>query len=166
MKKTLILISLLFLASINLFSTNYYVSTTGQNSNNGSIGNPWRTISYASQQLQAGDTLFIRGGVYFESGITPLNSGNTSDGYIVYSSFPGEIAIIDGTNYNVSSNGVRLFNKSYIILRNLEIRNFEDGNGIWVENSNNFEINDCEVHHCGFGIGIALNSHDFVLNRV
>ena len=42
-----------------------YISPTGSNTTgNGSIGNPWFGIGYASTQLSAGDTLFVRGGTY------------------------------------------------------------------------------------------------------
>lgn len=46
----------------------YYVSTTGNDNNNGtSLSMPWRTINKAAQTMFAGDTVYIRGGTYRES---------------------------------------------------------------------------------------------------
>src|SRR5437016_2111645 len=45
----------------------FYVSTTGSDSNPGTVTSPWRTIQHASNSVQAGDTVYVRGGVYNES---------------------------------------------------------------------------------------------------
>ena len=43
----------------------YYVTTSGNDNYDGtSISNAWRTIGKANQNLQAGDTVYIRGGSY------------------------------------------------------------------------------------------------------
>lgn len=51
---------LILLSSTNHFSTEYFVSTLGDNSNNGSINSPWATVQYGVDQLSAGDILSIR----------------------------------------------------------------------------------------------------------
>src|SRR5205085_12016371 len=51
----------------------YYVATTGNDANPGSLSAPWRTISVAVSRLTAGDTLYIRGGVY-TSGADTIDS--------------------------------------------------------------------------------------------
>src|ERR1700685_3030611 len=45
----------------------YYVSTTGSDSNPGTIGAPWRTIQHAASTVGAGATVDVFGGVYNES---------------------------------------------------------------------------------------------------
>jgi parallel beta-helix repeat protein len=59
---------LFFLTIISLFSraATYYISSSGNDGNNGSISSPWRTIGRVnSVTLQAGDqVLFERGGTY------------------------------------------------------------------------------------------------------
>src|SRR5438046_1888803 len=42
----------------------FYVSTTGNDSNPGTILSPWRTIQHAANSVQAGDTVYVRGGMY------------------------------------------------------------------------------------------------------
>jgi hypothetical protein len=74
----------------------YYVSTTGSDSNSGTLSQPFLTINHAAQVAQAGDTVIIRGGTYRET-VTPANSG-TSTAPITYESYPGEKATINGCN--------------------------------------------------------------------
>jgi|GEM_PF-1335880 len=46
-------------------ATDYYVSTTGSNeAGDGSVGNPWQTITYASTQTGSGDTIHVLPGTY------------------------------------------------------------------------------------------------------
>ena len=70
-----------------------YVALTGSNSNAGTITAPWRNIDYAVDHLAAGDTLYIRGGTYFET-VSASVSGSASSP-ITIRSYPGERAIID-----------------------------------------------------------------------
>jgi hypothetical protein len=44
----------------------YYVSTSGNDDNPGTIAQPYRTIAKGVSYLQAGDILYLRGGVYVE----------------------------------------------------------------------------------------------------
>ena len=47
------------------FATEYYVSTSGSNKNNGrSVGKSWRTISHAAKVVKAGDIVWIKAGDY------------------------------------------------------------------------------------------------------
>jgi|GEM_PF-1810978 len=76
---------------------NYYVSTTGSNeTGDGSFESPWRTIQRAADDMQAGDTAIIRGGVYRET-VTPANSG-TADKPIIFKSYENESVTINGAD--------------------------------------------------------------------
>jgi hypothetical protein len=139
----------------------YYVATNGSDSNSGTLDAPWLTIQYAADTMRAGDTVYIRGGVYCEN-VTTAQSGSSS-GNIVFSNYPGETPVIDGTG--VDANNGFIIDQNYIKLSGVEVRNWNH-NVIWVENAAYFEISDCVVHDAASGIGIAYGSHDFVLNRV
>ena len=143
--------------------TSYYVSPRGDDNGPGTIDHPWATIQHAADTMAAGDTLFLREGVYNQTTVTE-NSGSQSDGYITFTAYPGEIPVLDGTGVSESQNGFIIRN-NYIKLSGLEIQNWDE-NGIWIENSHHFEISDCKVHDVFYGIGVADGSHDFVLNRV
>ncbi len=72
-----------------------YVSPAGSNSNNGSLNSPWASLKYAFSQLNAGDTLYLRGGIYWESSLT-INTSGTSTNPVVITNYPSETPIIDG----------------------------------------------------------------------
>lgn len=55
---------------------------------------PWKTLAFALRQLEPGETLYLRGGVYYEQ--PSLGKSGTADAPITIRSFPGELAIIDG----------------------------------------------------------------------
>jgi hypothetical protein len=144
----------------------YYVDKNhalSNDSNPGTESQPWVTIQHAAETLIAGETVYIRAGVYYEN-IYIENSGNETTGSIVFSGYPGEKPVIDGTGVTESQNGM-IINQSYIKITGLEIRNWDE-NGIWVENSHHLEISDCEVHDVHYGIGLSAGTHDFEINRV
>ena len=102
----------------------YYVNkATGNDSNPGSLENPWETIYKANTTLTAGDTVYIRGGTYtvgsYEGstdtrGIQPANSG-TLGNPITYSAYPGETVNLVGlADENVFSIGIYLNARSHI----------------------------------------------------
>ena len=102
--------------------TSYYVSTSGNDSNPGTLNQPFRTIQKGlDSAAHPGDSVIVRGGVY-TGNVTFSHSGNAS-GYITLSSYPGETAILDG-----SSGGAYMIqvpdNVSYIKIVGLELRNF------------------------------------------
>jgi Right handed beta helix region len=72
----------------------YYVSTTGDDHNPGTLTAPWRTISHGVEKITAGDTLYIRGGMYQE--IIEITVDGTASKEIVISGYSGEEVIIDG----------------------------------------------------------------------
>ncbi len=55
---------------------------------------PWKTLEHALRQLEPGYTLYLRGGVYYEKVF--LSQSGTEKAPITISSYPGELAILDG----------------------------------------------------------------------
>jgi hypothetical protein len=106
-------------------SNSFYVSKTGNDSNPGTQTSPWRTIQHAADTVRAGSTVNVRGGIY-EERVTIKASGNATDGYITFRSYPGETAVLDAQH--LSPNGrsgiLNIQNKSYVRIEGLEIRNY------------------------------------------
>ena len=106
----------------------HFVSTTGNDSNPGTYALPWRTIQHAANSAQPGDRVYVRGGTYYGS-INVPGSGSATTGPIVFQSFPGEQAVIDGSG-NAWTGGelmglVNLIGAhSYIVIEGFEIRNW------------------------------------------
>jgi|GEM_PF-305548 len=63
--KKIFLFALLSVSSVVLRATDYYLSTTGDDANNGTaISTPWKTLSKAVSTMVANDKLFIASGNY------------------------------------------------------------------------------------------------------
>ena len=76
--------------------TEHFLSTTGNDGNTGTVASPWRSWEHALSQLQPGDTLTVRGGRYYERGITFDLQGSSSDP-ITIRAYPGEKPVVDGS---------------------------------------------------------------------
>jgi len=75
----------------------YYVATSGNDSNAGSITQPFRTIRKGISVLSAGDTLRVRGGTYTEridSNQFAIPSGTSWDNAVTIAVYPGEMVVI------------------------------------------------------------------------
>jgi len=70
MRNLLLTISL-WITTLICSATTYYVATPangGSNSNPGTLAQPFATWQYAIDQMESGDTTFVRGGVYYITG--------------------------------------------------------------------------------------------------
>jgi hypothetical protein len=141
----------------------FYVAPNGDDIYLGTVDKPWRTIQHAAETMMAGDTVFIRDGVYKEQ-VSTVRDGNSANGHIVFSAYPGEIPVLDGAGVTKIRDAGFLVSHSYIKLSGLEICNWDTG--IWMEKGGYNEISECKVHDVWFGIGVADGAHDFVLNSV
>ena len=106
-------------------NSSFYVATTGNNSNPGTQAAPWRTIQHAADAARAGSTVNVRSGIYEE--LVNINaSGNATDGFITFRSYPGETAVLEAEHLTPNDrNGVlSIHNQSYVRVEGFEIRNF------------------------------------------
>ncbi|ABF43387.1 conserved hypothetical protein [Candidatus Koribacter versatilis Ellin345] len=106
-------------------NTSFYVATTGKDSNAGTQAAPWRTIQHAADTARAGSTVNVRGGTYEEL-VSLHASGNASDGFITFRSYPGEAAILEAEHITPPGRtGVlTIHDQSYVRVEGFEIRNF------------------------------------------
>ena len=95
MPGNIVKILLLFLMLNSADASTFFVATDGDNSNDGSFDNPWATIEYGISQLNAGDTLYIRGGIYYEHTIT-INLNGTDVKPVLIAAYQDEEVIING----------------------------------------------------------------------
>jgi hypothetical protein len=80
----------------NLSAAEYYVATNGDDSGAGTIVDPFRTIQKAASIMVAGDTCYIRQGVYRET-VTPANSG-AEGAPITFTAYNAESVTISGAD--------------------------------------------------------------------
>ena len=113
-------------AAFGQTNTSFYVATTGNDSNPGTQAAPWRTIQHAADTARAGSTVNVRGGIYEE--LVSINaSGNASDGFITFRSYPGETAVLDASHLHslrTEPAVLTIHNQSYVRIEGFEIRNF------------------------------------------
>ena len=107
----------------------WYVDPQGVDiAGGGGITSPFRTISYAANQCQPGDTVFVRGGTHrradFDDGdiwttgaVGRIATNGAPGAYITFKAFPGEHPIIEFD----ASFGILIQNASYIRLEGLEV---------------------------------------------
>jgi hypothetical protein len=165
--------------------TNYYISTNGSDSNDGSSpSTPWATLDHAATAVTtAGSCINIAPGVYERSTqLTLKNGGNsaTPTGYIVWrcTTMPfsfspdlqgeGSGCVIRATGEN--SGHFTYAKASYLMFDALE---FDGGNGsvlndcIMQISSHHHWILNSVFHGCGAnGIGSAHSDWDFWLHNV
>ena len=91
---TLVLLTFISMAK----ATEYYVSPSGDDANDGmSLATPFATISKGISNLQAGDTLHVRGGDhYVPQKIEMYTTKGTTEKPITIKSYSNETAIIKG----------------------------------------------------------------------
>ena len=77
-------------------SVEYHVSIHGNDADNGSVSQPFRTISAAAQVAMPGDVITVHEGVYREK-ITPPRGGTSDQKRITYQAAPGERVVITGS---------------------------------------------------------------------
>jgi Right handed beta helix region len=106
-------------------SSSFYVSTTGDDSSPGTQTAPWRTIQHAADTVRAGSTVYVRGGIYEEL-VSIKASGNETEGYITFRSYPGETAVLDAEHFapDGRSGILTIHNQSYVRIEGFEIRNY------------------------------------------
>jgi len=89
----LVVLSLIFPSPARA-ANNYYVSTSGNDSNPGTLAQPFRTIQEGVNKLVAGDTLYIRGGTYTEA--VNITTSGSSSAPITISAYSGETPLLNG----------------------------------------------------------------------
>jgi parallel beta-helix repeat protein len=104
------------------FGDAYYVAKAGRDSNPGTKAQPFATLNKGAAVLKPGDTLFIRGGTYYQTAYAPASG--TAKAPVVISGYPGENVVIDGVYTNPVSSWGSLFSVagSYVQVKNVTIK--------------------------------------------
>lgn len=137
------------------YAENYYVSLTGSDSNPGTSTKPWRTVAYAVASMVAGDTTYVRGGIYKE-GIIKFGKSGTQSAPIKLLNAPGESPIVDCIDASkfhrfILERGPRgLTPIGWITIEGFEIRNCHEG--IKLHTAHDVTIRRNWIHDNGHGL--------------
>jgi hypothetical protein len=131
------------------FAKNYYISTDGNDANNGSIEHPWLTLTKVTAAsandnnggfIQPGDSILFRAGNTFEGQLIINRSGTTEKPLVISSYGEGEKPILSGSG-NIPTGDyievIKLINTSHIVIDGLWIKNDRQNKGdiTWGTNS-------------------------------
>jgi hypothetical protein len=94
--KSTIALTLALILNLGLCAKEYHVSVKGNDSNSGTIGSPFRTISAAALAAREGDAITVHAGTYREL-IRPAYGGSSEKTRIIYRAAPGEEVKIKGS---------------------------------------------------------------------
>lgn len=142
----------------------YYVSTadSANDSNAGTQSQPWRTITKAANSAVAGDTVYIKGGSYGGEHVVVANSGIPS-APIVFAGYDGT-PDLNGQDW--TGNGIYVYGKPYVTLKNIRVRNYRYG--IYVDNGSHHFVAEGVVADSCTNTNITTSGwdgHGFLLQR-
>jgi len=165
--------------------TNYYVSNSGLNTNNGThISTPWQTVAKVNSELNGGvissgdNIYFKRGDTFSDTGLV-VRVGGTSANWMVIGAYgSGNLPIISGndnnnnvrvesgglnfinfSNLNLQNSGANAFQCVYTGTDNITLNNIDvdnsGTNGIRITYTDHYKLENCDVTNAGLG-GILI----------
>mgnify|MGYP001165532094 FL=1 len=161
MKRFFLTLLVGLISAYSFSQTNYYIATTGDDFNNGSIGTPWQTIQYGVNQLNSGDTLNITGGTYV--GKIDLTISGTPEHQITIRNYTNDNVIISGATLSDYEYLLNVENVNYINIQGLKFQDYQklDAIGIMVINSSGIHILNNEfsnIDYSSTALGETPNS--------
>lgn len=165
----------LLIPSVSSASSNYYVSTTGDDTNgDGSFNNPWRTIQKAANLVYTGDTVYVRGGIYFERVVIQNKNGNPN-AWITFMPYNNEDVIVDGRYISTENAWQAIFmitsTSSYVHITGFKIYNSAvrgftvDGQWILMDYNQIYNCSSNAMLSYGSNISFKHNTVDWINNN-
>jgi len=164
------LLAVIILSVTRLQADDFFVAKNGLDTNPGTFAQPWKTIQKAASLLQAGDTVFVRKGIYKER-VNITVSGSVA-GPISLRNYGSEKVIIDASRLVPTEGNTGLFlieDQSFLIIQGFELRNYRTSNpdlvpsGIYISGAcEHIELRNNNIHHIanthaeGNAFGIAV----------
>jgi hypothetical protein len=164
----LFILFLLFIILTTAEGCTHYLSTTGSDGNAGtSVAQAWGNLSYACNQIDAGNTLcIIDDGIFYNHSCVLANTGNATHP-VVITAYNGTPTIdgwntktqcidVDNCNYltvsdlvllNGSTDGISVTDSSHVTVDNVTA-GLVGNVGILIGNTNNSIVKDSTVYNC------------------
>ncbi len=140
----------------------FYVATNGNDSNPGTLAEPFRTLTKAIILSGPGTTIYVRGGLHEYSAPIRIERSGTASAPIRLWAFPGEQPVISFSSqpYGAANRGFLITtNGNWWDFKGLEIC-YAGDNGIKVEGSHH-RFEQCVFHHNGdTGLQIGFGHDD------
>jgi parallel beta-helix repeat protein len=138
----------------------YYVSTTGDNNNPGTLSQPFACIGHASGEAGPGDKILVRGGTYFIRENIRISCRGTEEQPITIRPYKNELPAINCSGLDGSGGRFAIQftpGTQYVIFEGFEVTN--GNSGILIQNSNNITIRNCTISEFDhFGLSVASDN--------
>lgn len=143
---------LLFAMTACVHTPTYYVSTAGDDSNDGSSKSAaWRTINHAVQQARPGDKVYILAGNYGAEHVKIDKSG-TAEKPIVFEGIKGKDGyptLEEAERRRDRGNvGISFDSANYIVIRNIDLT--QHFSGVRIDGSSHVTLDNVTVYDCGW----------------
>lgn len=138
-------LSFLFLTQ-SVEARDWYVAINGSDNGNGSESDPYLSIGKAVSMVQAGETIYVKGGSYNLVSTILISKSGIAGGVISLVASQGERPVLNfsGQSLSGSNCGIRLTG-SYWHIKGLDITGAGD-NGMKIESGNHNTIEDCAFY--------------------
>ena len=181
MKKIILTLAILLIGLFS-FAAVHYIDPSGSDAASGDITHPYLTLNKAWANAVAGDTIYLRGGIYVINATQLLYGRHGTAGNLIKIwAYPGETPILTkGTSYSAGGYGspriIQLGRDgqqdgtAYIHFKGIEITGFTQESAVlwWAlraDNVNNCIFENMNIHGNGAGMCVAHNSAgNLVLN--
>jgi hypothetical protein len=167
------------LPSVTALAPAYYLAPHGDDNNSGDPNSPWKTLAHALTKLSPGDSLYLRGGVYYEHDVTTGLQG-TAAAPITIQSFPGEHAILDGGvpdfkvisqgNWELVDSGLHLYRskqtfsgslvRAWLVAADIQLVEYSADQDL--ESTNYGPVNGRAALYIGPGVQLRADGHIYI----
>ena len=146
----------------------HFVATNGHDQGPGTADQPWASINHAAEEVEAGDTVILRGGYYVLAAQVRLRSAGRPGAWITFIAYPGDVPILDAQAIQRSSlikqglddGAFQIEGVSYVRVVGLTVINSHNA-GFTVRDSSNIDlINNSTEGTFSSGIAVWATHHD------
>lgn len=156
-RQRLVWLFLLLLTPGAVDGADYFVSPKGDDAHEGTLENPWASLTRAGEALQPGDTLYLRGGEYRGQQLRPTRSGTDAQP-IRYVAYANEQPVLTAVKIAID-----LSERSHIHLDGIHVNGggeYRDATVEWwlrLDNSHSNTVQNCHFQYARGWSGVRVD---------
>lgn len=161
----------ILLGAIPAHSSTYYVATTGNDANPGTLNQPFKSFKKGVGLLQPGDTLYIRGGLYTEQiDLQTPNKTGMAGQYITIGGYQGETVILQfADTASIGYGPIKARgNRGYFIFENMILdgsASSDTGRSGWAirDGNHHFTLRNLEIKNFKNVSAVYVSANDITI---
>ncbi len=151
---------MLLLSGDTVTGTNYYVSNQGNDSNDGTISAPFKTIAKLLNVIRPGDTGYIREGVYDIAQATQRSGSEENP--VTIKAYGKEHVVLQGDGQLSTSGSFRINHDWYVIE---DITFYHGSTGMWIRGGSHNKIINCKFQ-ANYYTGLVISGDGASYNSI